>query len=62
MALHFAQIAPTIIFIDEVDALLGRRKEGDHEVTTAILHPDAQIVVLFWSSFVLFCVSSSDHS
>jgi ATPase family AAA domain-containing protein 1 len=31
-----AKLQPSIIFIDEVDGLLGRRREQDHEATTSL--------------------------
>jgi ATPase family AAA domain-containing protein 1 len=30
------KLQPSIIFIDEVDGLLGRRREQDHEATTSL--------------------------
>jgi ATPase family AAA domain-containing protein 1 len=31
-----AKLQPSIIFIDEVDGLLGRRRDQDHEATTSL--------------------------
>ncbi len=31
-----AKLQPAVIFVDEVDGLLGRRREQDHEASTSL--------------------------